>query len=52
MTMEHRERIVVVNLVGLDVIEPSLWSGKGDSNPRRQPWQGCTLPLSYSRVAV
>jgi hypothetical protein len=18
-------------------------------NPRRQPWQGCTLPLSYSR---
>ena len=25
-------------------------SGKRDSNPRRQPWQGCTLPLSYSRV--
>ena len=24
-------------------------SGKRDSNPRRQPWQGCTLPLSYSR---
>ena len=26
-----------------------LWSGKRDSNPRLQPWQGCTLPLSYSR---
>jgi hypothetical protein len=25
------------------------WSGKRDSNPRPQPWQGCTLPLSYSR---
>ena len=24
-------------------------SGKRDSNPRLQPWQGCTLPLSYSR---
>jgi hypothetical protein len=26
-----------------------LWSGKRDLNPRLQPWQGCTLPLSYSR---
>jgi hypothetical protein len=26
-----------------------LLSGKRDSNSRRQPWQGCTLPLSYSR---
>lgn len=25
-------------------------SGKRDLNPRLQPWQGCTLPLSYSRV--
>src|SRR5688500_895803 len=25
------------------------WSGKRDSNPRPQPWQGCALPLSYSR---
>ena len=24
-------------------------SGRRDSNSRRQPWQGCTLPLSYSR---
>ncbi len=27
----------------------ALQSGRRDSNPRRQPWQGCTLPLSYSR---
>src|SRR5437899_10535173 len=20
------------------------WSGRRDSNPRHQPWQGCTLP--------
>ncbi len=26
------------------------WSGRRDSNPRPQPWQGCTLPLSYSRI--
>jgi hypothetical protein len=25
------------------------WSGRRDSNPRRPPWQGGTLPLSYSR---
>jgi hypothetical protein len=28
------------------------WSGKRDLNPRLQPWQGCTLPLSYSRSAL
>ena len=26
------------------------WSGRRDLNPRLQPWQGCTLPLSYARV--
>ncbi len=26
-----------------------VWSGKRDSNSRPQPWQGCALPLSYSR---
>jgi hypothetical protein len=26
------------------------WSGKRDSNSRPQPWQGCALPLSYSRT--
>jgi hypothetical protein len=28
------------------------WSGKRDSNPRLRPWQGRTLPLSYSRPRV
>ena len=27
----------------------NLWSGRRDLNSRLQPWQGCTLPLSYSR---
>ena len=27
------------------------WSGRRDSNPRPQPWQGCALPLSYARTA-
>src|SRR5690606_18513482 len=26
------------------------WSGRGDSNARPQPWQGCALPLSYART--
>ena len=25
------------------------WSGRRDLNPRLRPWQGRTLPLSYSR---
>ena len=29
-----------------------IWSGRRDSNPRPQPWQGCALPLSYARAAT
>jgi hypothetical protein len=29
-----------------------LWSGKRDLNPRLRPWQGRTLPLSYSRLII
>ena len=29
---------------------PTSWSGKRGSNSRPQPWQGCALPLSYSRA--
>lgn len=29
-----------------------VWSGRWDSNPRPQPWQGCALPLSYARVPL
>src|SRR4051794_24397897 len=33
------------------VVRPKkkVWSGRRDSNPRPQPWQGCALPLSYAR---
>src|SRR6202166_126752 len=27
----------------------TIWSGRRDLNPRLRPWQGRTLPLSYSR---
>ena len=30
-------------------IAKEKWSGRRDSNPRPQPWQGCALPLSYAR---
>ena len=33
---------------GVDV-HMDNWSGRRDSNPRLQPWQGCALPLSYAR---
>src|ERR1700733_6648683 len=33
----------------IDFID-EIWSGRRDSNPRPQPWQGCALPLSYTRV--
>ncbi len=29
-----------------------LWSGRRDLNPRLRPWQGRTLPLSYSRFEL
>jgi hypothetical protein len=31
------------------VCEEGKWSGRRDLNPRLRPWQGRTLPLSYSR---
>ncbi len=27
-------------------------SGRRDSNPRRQPWEGCILPLNYARKMI
>ncbi len=26
------------------------WSGRRGSNSRRQPWEGCILPLNYVRI--
>ena len=36
-------------LIKNQIIRKENWSGRRGSNPRLQPWQGCTLPLSYSR---
>ena len=33
------------------VLAGEHWSGRRDLNPRLRPWQGRTLPLSYSRSA-
>src|SRR5882762_6512890 len=33
------------------VLKGGIWSGRRDLNPRLRPWQGRTLPLSYSRSA-
>ena len=38
-----------VTLQQLTTESSEEWSGKRDSNPRLRPWQGRTLPLSYSR---
>jgi hypothetical protein len=34
---------------GLVMNRTNFWSGRRDLNPRLRPWQGRTLPLSYSR---
>ena|GEM_PF-1144863 len=34
----------------MNVSTGMIWSGKRGSNSRPQPWQGCALPLSYSRI--
>ncbi len=38
--------------VSLHFIIRNKWSGKRGSNSRPQPWQGCALPLSYSRIVA
>jgi hypothetical protein len=34
----------------MPTFQEKIWSGRWDSNPRPQPWQGCALPLSYTRI--
>ena|SRR5690554_1533723 len=41
--------ILQTSALPLGYVASKLWSGKRGSNPRLQPWQGCALPLSYSR---
>ena len=38
-------------LVGVYRKSEGVWSGRPGSNRRHLPWQGSTLPLSYSRPA-
>jgi hypothetical protein len=40
------------NALAMRALAPSRWSGRRDLNPRLRPWQGRTLPLSYSRSAT
>ena len=42
--------IKVLQTSALPLGYAAIWSGKRDSNPRPQPWQGCALPLSYFRA--
>ena len=42
--------IKVLQTSALPLGYAAIWSGKRDSNPRPQPWQGCALPLSYFRT--
>ena len=44
--------IKVLQTSALPLGYAAIWSGKRDSNPRPQPWQGCALPLSYFRICV
>src|SRR5512140_354137 len=32
------------------IIEEGRWSGRPDSNRRRQAWEACILPLNYARM--
>ena len=43
-------RVNIVPRTGTAPVLGKGWSGRRDLNPRLQPWQGCTLPLSYARV--
>jgi hypothetical protein len=49
-----RNRTGVQGFAGLCItillLDLNVWSGKRGSNSRPQPWQGCALPLSYSRI--
>ena len=44
--------IKVLQTSALPLGYAAIWSGKRDSNPRPQPWQGCALPLSYFRMRI
>ncbi len=49
--MNWRMEVLQTSALPLGYAAMRFWSGKRDLNSRLQPWQGCTLPLSYSRSA-
>jgi Ala-tRNA(Pro) deacylase len=53
MSFSTRPKKVVAGNHGSNIVKSdgkNFWSGRRDSNPRPQPWQGCALPLSYTRI--
>ena len=42
----------MIQVIKIRVVKPLflLISGRRGSNPRRQPWEGCILPLNYVRI--
>ena len=44
------KKLTLFTAVILQQLYYIIWSGKRDSNSRLQPWQGCALPLNYSRL--
>ena len=47
--MNRRIAVLQTAALPLGYAAKKKWSGKRDLNPRLRPWQGRTLPLSYSR---
>ena len=51
-TTGHEKRMPLAGGIRYRIdLSLEVWSGRGDSNPRPQPWQGCALPLSYTRIS-
>jgi hypothetical protein len=46
---ELENKVLQTSALPLGYAAKKKWSGKRDLNPRLRPWQGRTLPLSYSR---
>lgn len=41
--------ILSVARIPISPLSHKKWSGRRDSNPQHQPWQGCVLPLHHFR---
>ncbi len=48
----RRMEVLQTSALPLGYAAIKKWSGKRELNPRLRPWQGRTLPLSYSRSTV